>query len=51
MNIEVIKILAAIFSIVGSGILAFRVTGILTALSFVVDAHEANIQQLMRLPT
>jgi len=47
MNIEAIKIIAAIFSIVGSGILALRVTGILSALSFVADVHEVNIQQLM----
>jgi len=47
MTIETIKIIAAIFSIVGSGILAFRVTGILSALSFVANAHEINIQQLM----
>ncbi len=47
MSIESIKILAAIFSIIGSGILAFRVTGILSALNMVADCHEANIQQLM----
>ena len=47
MSIETIKIIAAIFSIVGSGILAFRVTGILSALSFVAKVHEFNIQQLM----
>jgi hypothetical protein len=47
MKIETIKIIAAIFSITGSGILAFRVTGILSALSLVVKAHEINIQQLM----
>jgi len=47
MSIESIKIIAAVLSIVGSGILAFRVTGILSALSLVADAHELNIQQLM----
>lgn len=47
MTIEQIKIIAAIFSIVGSGILAFRVTGILSALSLVAKVHEINIQQLM----
>ena len=47
MSIESIKIIAAILSITGSGILAFRVTGILSALSLVASAHEINIQQLM----
>ncbi len=47
MTTETIKIIAAIFSIVGSGILAFRVTGILSALSLFANAHEVNIQQLM----
>jgi len=47
MSIESIKIIAAILSIAGSGILAFRVTGILSALSLVARAHEINIQQLM----
>lgn len=47
MSIESIKIIAAILSIVGSGILAYRVTGILSALSFVANSHEINIQQLM----
>jgi hypothetical protein len=47
MNIESIKIMAAILNIAGSGILAFRVTGVLSALSLVASAHETNIQQLM----
>ncbi|NTU50518.1 MAG: hypothetical protein HGA87_06560 [Desulfobulbaceae bacterium] len=47
MSIESIKIISGILSIAGSGILAFRVTGILSALSFVADVHEMNIQQLM----
>ena len=47
MTIEQIKIIAAIFSIVGSGILAVRVTGILSALSLIAKVHEINIQQLM----
>lgn len=47
MSIETIKILAAISSIIGSAILAYRVTGILSALSFVANCHELNIQQLM----
>ena len=47
MSIESIKIIAAILSIVGSGILAYRVTGILSALSLVANSHEINIQQLM----
>jgi hypothetical protein len=47
MIIENIKIIAAISSIVGSGILAYRVTGILSALSLVANVHEVNIQQLM----
>jgi hypothetical protein len=47
MSIESIKIIGAVCSVVGSGILAFRVTGILSALSIAANAHEINIQQLM----
>ena len=47
MTIETIKILGAISSIIGSVILAYRVTGILSALSLVANCHEVNIQQLM----
>ena len=47
MSVESIKIIAAIMGIIGSGILAYRVTGILSALSLVVGCHEVNIQQLM----
>lgn len=47
MTIETIKILAAASSIIGSGILAYRVTGILSALSLASTCHESNIQQLM----
>lgn len=47
MAVESVKILAAICSIVGSVILAYRVTGILSALSLVANCHELNIQQLM----
>lgn len=47
MAVETVKILAAIFSIIGSAILAYRVTGILSALSLAVNCHEVNIQQLM----
>jgi len=47
MSIETIKILAAVSSIIGSVILAYRVTGILSALSLVANCHELNIQQLM----
>ncbi len=47
MNIESIKILATIAGLIGSEILAFRVTGILSALSLLAECHEANIQQLM----
>ncbi len=44
---DYLKIAAAICSVVGSGLLAWRVRGILDALSLVANAHEANIQQLM----
>lgn len=47
MTIETIKILAAISSIIGSAILAYRVTGILAALTLVARCHEVNIEQLM----
>lgn len=47
MNIEIIKIISALFSIIGSAILAYRVTGILKALSLVAGCHDQNIKQLM----
>lgn len=47
MSIENLKVIAAICSIIGSGILAYRVTGILSALNLVAECHEVNIQQLM----
>ena len=47
MTVESMKIISTILSILGSVILAFRVTGILSALSLVANAHEMNIQQLM----
>jgi hypothetical protein len=47
MTIESIKIIAAAMGIIGSLILAYRVTGILSALSLVAGCHEVNIQQLM----
>lgn len=42
-----LKIIAAICSVAGSVVLAWRVKRILDALSLVVAAHELNIQQLM----
>ncbi len=47
MSVETIKIISSLFSIFGSAILAYRVTGILSALSLVANAHELSIQQLM----
>ncbi len=47
MNIEEVKIIAAILSVIGSTLLAWRVIGILRALSIVANAHEFNIDQLM----
>lgn len=47
MSVATIKVLAATCSLIGSGLLAWRVTGILRALALVVHAHEANIVQLM----
>lgn len=46
MDAEALRILAAISSIVGSVLLAWRVRGMLSALSFVADMHEHNIQEL-----
>jgi hypothetical protein len=48
MNPATLKISAAVLSLIGSGLLAWRVKGILEALALVVKAHEVNIQQLMR---
>lgn len=42
-----LKIVAAICSVAGSVVLAWRVKRILDALSLIVSAHELNIQQLM----
>lgn len=44
---DTLKILAATCSVIGSGLLAWRVKGILDALRIIATAHEANIQQLM----
>lgn len=48
MSPDTLKIIAAIFSLVGSGLLAWRVKGILEALALVAEIHETNIQQLMQ---
>jgi hypothetical protein len=44
---DTLRILAAISSVIGSGLLAWRVKRILDALALVASAHELNIQQLM----
>ena len=44
---DTLPILPTISSVVGSGLLAWRVKRILDALSLVAAAHELNIQQLM----
>lgn len=49
ISVEVIKIAAAIFSILGSAILAYRVTGVLWALGRASEVHDLNITQLMRI--
>ena len=46
MDVESIRIISAIFSIIGSSLLAYRVTGILRALTIVANAHEGNINSL-----
>lgn len=48
MEVEIVRIVASLMGLVGSAILAYRVTGILKALSIVAMAHELNINQLMR---
>lgn len=44
---DTLRILAAVSSVGGSVLLAWRVKRILEALTLVVGAHEVNIQQLM----
>ncbi|WP_273729129.1 hypothetical protein [Brucella gallinifaecis] len=44
---DTLRILATISSVIGSGLLAWRVKRILDALTLVAAAHELNIQQLM----
>lgn len=43
---ENLKIAATVFNLLASVILAFRVKNILSALAFVADMHENNINQL-----
>ena len=43
-----LRILAALSSVGGSVLLAWRVKRILEALTLVVGGHELNIQQLMQ---
>lgn len=47
MDIESIKIISVICSIIGSSLLAFRVTGMLRALAIVADCHEYNLNGLV----
>jgi hypothetical protein len=44
---DMLRIAASVIGVIGSLLLAWRVSGILKALSLVANAHEANIQQLM----
>ena len=44
---EKLQLAAAALSVVGSGLLAWRVSQIVKALSLVAAAHEENIAQLM----
>ena len=44
MDADTLRIISTICSIVGSALLAIRVTGILSALSKVANAHEKNLQ-------
>ena len=44
---DMLRITASVIGILGSILLAWRVSGILKALSLVANAHEVNIQQLM----
>lgn len=44
---ENLQLVAAALSVIGSGLLAWRVSQIVKALSFVAEVHEVNIDQLM----
>lgn len=44
---EILKVAAPVCGVIGSSILAYRVTGILAALSKVVEFHEINTAQLL----
>jgi hypothetical protein len=48
MDAQYLRVAGVIINAVGAGILAFRVTRILTAVAAVLHVHEANIQQLMK---
>lgn len=45
--VDSLRVAAAVSSVAGSGLLAWRVKRILDALTLVAGAHEVNIQQLM----
>ena len=48
MEDNVIKSISAIMSVVGSGLLAWRVKGIIDPLRIVAISHEANLQQILQ---
>jgi hypothetical protein len=47
VNPQNLKLAGVLLNTFGAVVLAYRVTGILQALSIVVTCHEANIQQVM----
>jgi len=41
-----LKVIASVLSVIGSGLLAWRVTGLLKSLTLAIKIHETTIQSL-----
>lgn len=46
---DILKGIGAVASVIGSGLLAWRVSGILRALAFVAKMHDSNIVELTKI--
>ena len=46
MNPDVLRVIASVLSVVGSGLLAWRVTGLLKSIAMAIKIHETTILSL-----
>lgn len=46
---EILKIIGLVLSLIGTLILAYRITSILSAVSFAVQSHDLNFQIVARI--